>query len=283
MIDRLRLRNARGSLLQLALLMGLVWCAPSHAQTPSPMAEWQYSSGIALEPRFVSPPPKWEVQMGGGTGYLPKYEGSREYRFQPGPMIEVRRGDEWFFSLGEGLGYNILSERYYRAGVAISYDLGRNEEKYPELAGMGNIKPAPELKLFYEYVSFPAIIRIDARHAWGGHNGWLGDFSLYSPVAGNQKFFVFVGPSVTVADSTYMHHYFGVSPEQSARSGYAQYRPGGGLKDARFGATAVWFITDHWMLNTLFAMEWLLGGVKDSPIVQEQHQYTGNLFLGYNF
>ncbi|HVT34574.1 MAG TPA: MipA/OmpV family protein [Nevskiaceae bacterium] len=266
----------------LALLL-LCLCWPAHAQTYSPMAEWQYSSGIALEPRFVREPPKWEVQLGGGTSYLPRFEGSNRYRYQPGPMIEIRHRDDWFFSLGEGLGYNILSERYYRAGFAVSYDLGRNDQKDPALSGLGSIKAAPEGKLFYEYVSFPAVIRLNGRHAWGGHNGWIGDISLYSPIAGNKKFFVFVGPSATFADSTYMHHYFGVNAAQSARSGYRVYDPGGGLKDARFGATAVWFMTEHWMLNTLFAAEWILGPARDSPIVERTQGYTGNLYFGYNF
>lgn len=267
-----------------AMLTFGVWSVPAVAQAPSPLAEWQYSSGIALIPRFVQPPPDWTVALGGGAGMLPQYDGASDYRVQGGPMVEIRKSDEFFFSLGEGLGYNFLTERYYRFGFALTYDLGRREKiDRVHLAGLGNIEAAPEGKLFYEYVFFPGVLRIDARHAWGGHNGWIGDVSLYSPVAGNKKFFVFVGPSVTFADGTYLRHYFGVSPQQSLNSGYAQYRPHGGLQAARIGSTAVWFFTEHWMLNVLFAYERLLGDTRDSPIVQTGHQYTGSAYVGYNF
>lgn len=255
----------------------------SRAQTPSPMAEWQYAAGIALMPFFVDEPPKWQVALGLGAGMTPLYEGSAKYQFQPGPIISVRYRDLAFFTLGEGLGINLLSGKGYRAGAALAFDLGRKEDDDSRLAALGDIQPAPELKLFGEYVIFPVVLRANLRHATGGHNGWLGDVSAYMPVAGSRKFFVFVGPSVTFADAGYMQTYFGITPQQSLNTEYAVYTPGGGIKSAKFGVNATWFFSEDWFLQGIAAAERLYGNAAESPILQTREQYTGSAYVGYTF
>lgn len=259
------------------------WQTPATAQTPSPLAEWQYAAGIALIPLFVDEPPKWQVELGLGSSMTPRYEGSDQYDPQLGPVISVRYRDIAFFSLGEGLGVNLFSGKGYRAGAALAYDVGRREIKYPPLRGMGNINPAPELKLFAEYVIFPVVLRSNVRRAVGGHDGWIGDVSAYMPVAGSKKFFVFVGPSATFADAQHTQSYFGVTPQQAARSGYPVYTAQGGLKSAKFGVSATWFFTEDWFVQALGAGERLYGDAADSPIIQTRRQFNGGVYIARQF
>lgn len=265
---------------------GLV-STPAQAQTPSPLAEWQYAAGIALMPRFVDEPPKWQAQFGLGAGPTPRWEGSDDTVYQGGPIINVRYKDVAFFSLGEGLGMNFASSKLWRVGGALAFDMGRREMKSTALAGMGNVKATVEPKFFTEYVIFPGVLRLDVRKAIGGHNGWIGDFSAYMPVAGtkDKKFFMFFGPSVTFADAEHMQHYFGVNAAQSAASarGYPVYTPGGGLKSGKVGTNVTWFFTEHWFLQGVAAAERLYGNADNSPLVQERDQFTGSVYVAYSW
>ena len=270
-----------------ALLLGAaLYADPAAAQTPSPLAEWQYAAGIPLIPYFTDEVARWQVEAGFGAGLQPRYEGSDEYAAIGGPMVSIRYRDRAFFSLGEGLGVNLLQGKGYRAGAAIAYDLGRREREYlPQLAGLGNIQPAPEFKLFAERVLCPVVLRANLRHATGGHNGWVSDLSAYMPVTGSKTFFVFVGPSLTFADDEYMQRYFGINAAQSAASaaGYPVYTAGGGLKCARLGSNLTWFFTEHWFLQGVFAYERLYGDAADSPIVQARDQSTASLYAVHSF
>ncbi len=190
--------------------------------------------------------------------------------------------------MGAGLGVNGLRGDNYRAGIAIAYDLGRQVSAYPSrLHGLGDISPAPVVKLFAAYAisrSFPPMIRADVRRIIGGADGWLGDLGLYMPLPGSSKrFMMFAGPSVILASGSYMQTVFGVSASQAAASGYPRYTAHGGLKAVGFGFSATWFITQHWQLNADTAVSRLLSDAADSPITQNPTRGTLDLTVAYVF
>lgn len=252
------------------------------AQTPSPLADWQYSAGRVLEPYFQDRPARWAKMVGVVGEVLPRYEGAGRYRVQPGLIVDVRFKDVAFLSTSEGLGVNLFHDKGYRAGAAVAFDLGRPEDRDPVLTGMGDIRPSAQFKLFGEaVVYFPVVLRVAARQGINRRGGAVGDVSLYMPVSGSEKFFVMAGPSVSFADSRHMQTYFGVSPEQSLTSGHPAYEPGAGLEDARFGFTATWIISKRWIFDTTGAAQWLLGDAAHSPLVQDQRQYVLAMTFGY--
>lgn len=274
--------------LWLLLPIMLLTAPRARAQTPSPMQDWQYSSGIVLRQMFEPHVPTWQIMLGASVSWQPLYDGAKTYTVMPGPAIDIRYKDLAFASVGEGIGVNLLHGSNYRAGIAVAYDLGRRVADYPShLHGLGNIAPAPVIKLFVSYAlskSFPLVLHADVRRAIGSTNGWTGDLGFYMPLPGSsRKFVMFAGPSVTFAGGQYMQKWFGVDPVQAVRSGYPQYRAGAGLKAAGFGFSATWFITRHWLLNGNAAVSRLLGSAADSPITQERTQETVNLTIGYMF
>ena len=239
----------------LVLIATMLSAARARAQTPSPLQEWQYSSGIVLRQMFEPHVPTWQVLLGASGSVAPLYAGAAPYRVRPGPAIDIRYKNLAFVSIGAGLGVNVLHGDNYRAGIAVAYDLGRQESDYPShLHGLGDIGPAPVVKLFASYVvskSFPLVIRADVRRIIGGADGWVGDLGAYMPLPGSSKRFVmFAGPSVTLASGSYMQTVFGISASQAAASDYPRYNAHGGLKAAGFGFSATWFITHHWLLNS---------------------------------
>ena len=289
----------RGTNLQLSLLrrrfaaFALLFCvlAPglARAQTPSPLQEWQYSSGIILERLFEPDVPEWRTVLGAGIEFRPIYQGSSAYRGEGGPVVNVRYKDLAFFSVGEGLGVNLWSGDNYRAGIALGYDLGRREgDDLTHLRGLGDIGRAPTIKAFASYVvskKLPLVMRADVRQIFGGGaDGLLADFGAYVPLPGSsKKLFMFAGPSITIADRRYEQRVFGVTPTQALASGYPEYTAHGGPNVAGFGFSATRFITEHWLINTDLAINRLLGSSSDSPITQRNVQGVVALSMEYSW
>lgn len=262
-------------------LLALLW-TPAAAQTPSPLAEWQYSVGEVLI-KQVGPVPEWRVALGGGAEMEPLYEGSKRYVAEPSVVFDIRWRDIAFISDGEGMGVNLLRGKNYRAGIALDYDLGRDHHLQHRLAGLGNVDPAPEAKIFGEYFLLPVVLSVDLRKGLGGHNGLIGDTGAYIPLPLAPNAFLFTGPSVTFADARYMNAYFGVSPAQASRSEFTPYSPNGGLDRAGWGATAVWSFASHWWLEGAGAVQYLMGGAGHSPIVEDRAEFTANVNVLYTF
>jgi outer membrane scaffolding protein for murein synthesis (MipA/OmpV family) len=268
-----------------ALLLGASARA-SRAQTPSPLQEWQYSSGIALEKLFVPNLPDWRVVLGFGAEHKPIYDGSALTRTQAGPVINIRYKDLAFASVGEGLGVNLIHGEHYRGGVALCYDLGRYvSDDVGHLAGLGDIKRAPAVKAFFSYAvskGFPMVVRADVRQIVGGADGAVADLGAYLPLPGSSRHLImFAGPSFTVADHRFMQREFGVTTTQSIASGYPIFDTHAGADAAGFGFSATGFLTPHWLINLDSAVDRLLGSASDSPITQRRTQKALALSLAY--
>jgi outer membrane scaffolding protein for murein synthesis (MipA/OmpV family) len=274
-----------GLILAGSIILG---AAPARAQTPSPLAEWQFSSGIQIARLFEPTIPNWESEVGLGTELSPVFEGSARYQVRPGPAIDIRYKDIAFISSGEGIGANLFSFRHVRFGAAISYDLGRSPHADGEaLSGLGTIHTAAEFKIFGDYTlarGFPLNIRFDVRKQLGATWGYIGDVGAYLPMPGSSETFVwFAGPTVTIADNRYMNAYFGISHQQAANTHYKFYKADGGFKSAGFGISAAYIVTPHIVLSVDGAVQRLLGSAAFSPITQTRYQETASLSALYKF
>ena len=258
------------------------------AQTPSPLGEWQYSAGIPLEKLYQPNVPDWQVRVGIGSTFEPRYDGSDRYHTLVGPSVDIRYRDLAFASTGEGVGVNVLQGPNWRMSISAVYDLGRRGHDDPSrLNGLGNINPAPEMKLAAEYVvskEFPLVFRAAVTRSVGGSDGWIADLGAYMPMPGSsEKFFWFAGPSVTFADSTYMNSWFGVNAMQAAASGYRQYDASSGIKSAGFGVTMIWFVDKHWFITADGALKRLLASAAHSPITQTKTDGVCDVSINYQF
>lgn len=173
----MRRLNWRSASVRIGIALLARLCAPIvvFAQTPSPLQEWQYSSGIVLYKLYEPITPEWHIETGLAVEPRPLYEGSRLYRVLLGPVIDVRYQDLAFASVGEGIGVNVIRGDNYRAGIAVGYDLGRDaKDDLDHLKGLGNVSAAPTVKLFGSYViskGLPLVLRADVRQFAGGTDG----------------------------------------------------------------------------------------------------------------
>jgi outer membrane scaffolding protein for murein synthesis (MipA/OmpV family) len=272
------------------LLAAILACAAgaASAQIPSPMQEWQYSGGIALENLFVPKVPRWDVIVGVAASTQPVYSGASQYEAAGGPVINIRYRNLAFLSSGEGLGVNVLEGRKYRVSLAVGLDLGRRMSwHYATLHGLGDIPRAPFFKLAGTYViskHLPILLRADIRKIAGGAAGLAGDVEVYTPLPGSSRRFVmFAGPSVTFADRKHLQTGYGISPYQARQSGYPVFRAHGGLEAAGFGFSATRFFTPHVLANTNLAVSELLGSAGRSPLVERKTQATFTVSLAYRW
>lgn len=259
----------------------------AHAQTPSPLQEWQYPGGIILEKLFEPEVPKWRVILGVASSVQPLYDGSHAYDVEGGPVINIRYRDIAFASSGEGIGVNLIRARHFRAGIAVGFDVGRRTTSDYRLRGLGDIEPAAAPKVFAEWAIsryFPLILRTDIRRLVRGGDGYVGDVDAYLPLPGSsRRFIMFAGPTYTFADQRHMQKVFGVTPAQALSSGYSTFRAHGGSDAKGLGFSATLFITSHWLMNVDAAENRLLGSASESPITQRRTQRALDLATAYQW
>jgi outer membrane scaffolding protein for murein synthesis (MipA/OmpV family) len=261
----------------------------SAAQTPSPLQEWQYSGGVVLSRLFEPDAPEFRKITGVAAEVAPIYSGARAYRVQGGPVINISYRDIAFISTGDGIGYNFLRGDHYQFGVAMAYDLGRNEQQdLNNLRGLGDIGAAPVAKLYGTWVlarKFPLILRVDARQFIGGAQGAIGDVGVYMPLPGSSKTFVmFAGPSISFATHHYLQTLYGIPTAEAGVSGHPAYEVAhAGTSSVGVGFSATKFITSHWLLNMDAAISQIRGSAAQSPLIEERTQRVLAVSLNYQW
>ena len=284
--DSLPQKSLKSNLTKFFPLLILFLCifaqAKLFAQTPSPLANWQYSAGEVMA-KLGDPLPDWKIMLGMTGSAVPSYEGSDKYKIMPGGFLDIRFRDIAFISTGEGIGVNLLRGMTYRAGISAGYDLGRKNNDDEGIKGLGELSPAPEIKAFAQVFIMPVALTVDVRRAIGGHNGWIGDFGFYMPLSGSTSFVLFAGPSITIADRTYMDSYFGVSQTQSVKSKLPEYKANACMKNVNFGITTLYYLTEKIFFISEAAYERLLFDAADSPVSKKDDQFTADLSIAYSF
>lgn len=225
----------------------------------------------------------WDVTLGMGLGYGPRFDGAKRYHFEPLPFGLVNYGRQ--ASLGpDGLGANVIATNHFKMGVVAAYGGGRDQDDDPHLAGLGNIQSSIKVGGYVAYRWEGLEIRAQARqsvtHSDNGLDASVGASYTFHPAAG---WTLKAGPQVSFADDAYMRRYFGVSYGQSRASGLAPYRTSGGPKDIAFGLNGTYQMTQHWMLFGIMRVSELVDHAADSPIVQDKEQVFSGMGLAYHF
>ena len=285
----MRIHYAAGRRVLLTMLLLAVGVQHATAQTPSPLQEWQYSGGVILARLFQPELPRFRTILGVASEVQPVYDGSRAYRVQGGPVINVHYRDVAYISTGEGIGYNFLRGDHYQVGIGATYDFGRKEkDDLNNLRGTGDIRAAPVAKMYASVVlskKFPMILRVDVRQFVGGAQGAVGDASVYIPLPGSSRTFVmFAGPSITLATHHYLQTLYGVTPQQTLASGHPAYAiTRAATSAAGVGFSASKFLNEHWILNVDGAISQIRGTASRSPLVERRTQRVLALSINYQW
>jgi MipA family protein len=279
----IRLLARRGGVALVTMLVSTI-AVPAAAQEISDQALEQSNLGTQASG-------KWDINLGAGVGTAPAYPGAKRERVVPVPFASIAY-DNLFFVGPLGLGFNALrwasadTQYGFRAGPVIGYVGGRKESVDPHLAGLGDIQPSLTAGLFATFRAGPFEFAATARQAvTHSENGLLGLVSLsyHLPVVAKKLDFA-IGPQLTVANERYSNTWFGVSADQSARSGLSMFTPGSGvLLEPGLHANATYRYSEHVFVRGFAAVKQLTGNDADSPIVQSKAQWSIGLGAGYHF
>ena len=239
----------------------------------------------------------WDAALGAVASFGPEYPGSGRYGagWKPGAYLRwgrvslatrsafvTRTGDA---SPSGGLRLELGGGQRWRASVGLRSSGGREESASDDLRGLGDVRDTVRLRVSANY-RFASGWRLGG--SWstdllGRGQGWLADASLsrqhvVSPVTRWSW-----GGGFNFAGRRYQQAFFGVTPAQSARSGYAVYEPGAGLRDAGVFVSARHDLSRHWFVFGGAGVSWLLGPSADSPFVRRATGGSVNGGLAYRF
>lgn len=242
-----------------------------------------------------------QVQVGVVAAYTPIFLGSKDYQLIAAPMIQARY-DRFFLSFPEGLGYDVVQSKGWRAGPLIGFRGPRRENGggpfqitggTDALRGLGTIKATADVGGYLAYVAGNVSARIDVRQAVSQDAGLIATISArynarlpVGPGSGRAPATVSIGPRLSLVNDTYSQTYFGVTDIQSARSGLVRYNADGGLLSVGIGANALVPLTDRISATVVAGYDRLAGDAARSPLVEERgsrNQATVGLGLTYKF
>jgi outer membrane scaffolding protein for murein synthesis (MipA/OmpV family) len=225
----------------------------------------------------------WNITLGMGAGYSPRFEGAKSYHFTPIPYGSVSYAG--IGALGpEGIGANVLRAGGFRLGLLVGYSGGRDQSDDPHLNGLGNISGSLQMGGYAAYQWNAFELRAQARQAvTHASNGMVGSLGLTYALHPIERWRVKLGPQLAFADGDHMKKFFSVSADQSRGSGLATYSASGGLSDVAFGINTTFQLTNNWLVFGIAKVAEIIGDPANSPIVQRKEQAFVGTGLAYHF
>jgi len=263
----------------LCLLLGLAMPAPVRAQE------------VAL-PEDAEAPRRWTAAVGLVASVGPEYAGAARVGVTVQPGLGLRWGRVSLSSrsafavrggepgAGGGLRVELLRSERWRSSLGLRWDGGRDEGDSPDLQGLGDVRGTLRARVSLGY-------RIDERwrlssalsaDTLGRGGGWLGEVGVSREGRLSADTGVSAGAVLGFAGERWQQNYFGITTEQSRRSNYAAYAPGGGLRDVvlslggrtAFSLGARTAQTPRWAVFYGASISRLLGPTVASPLVRER-------------
>lgn len=242
----------------------------------------------------------WKVSAGGGLIVAPAFTGARNYSLLAVPDLRVAYRDLFFANFRDGIGYVVVNRDGWRIGPAVTYTFSRSEKdggsvfriagsRDNALQGMGNVPGTVSAGGFVEYSLNPYKIQLHLHKGVTGHEGLAAEgrvsYGGTLKFAGPPLIYSF-GPHIKLGDQKYTGAYWGITPEQSARSGLEQYRAGAGVTAYGVNGFALYPLTKSVSVSFIAGFDRLAPLVADSPLVSirgSANQAFWGLFASYEF
>lgn len=223
-----------------------------------------------------------------GVRYAPDYLGSDDYRpWFTGAVALSRHGvaPEPYGAPDDGLSLGLLGTGPLTAGVVGRWRSPRDNED--DLRGFDKIDGTVEGGVFVNW--WPADwvrLRAEARHGFGGHDGWVGDFSANAIVRAD-RWVLTAGPRLGWEDASFTRKYFEVTPLEASRSplGVQAFSLSGASWSPGATVSAEYRVNPRWSLETVGAYRRVTGDAADSPIVADlgsRDQFSVSLSVRYS-
>lgn len=222
---------------------------------------------------------KDHVVLGAGVAATPAYQGSKDYRVLPIPVIDIKQG--WFFAnLRNGVGVEPIDNETVTVGASAVFVPGYRKRDVPQ--GVDKLSNGAGVRLFTTVRASGFVATVGGvQVVSGGGKGFVADGALSYPIRMSPKVMLTPTLGATWADSKYNDRYFGVSAREAVASGLPQFTAESGLKDVSATLTASYRLTDQISLSATGGVTRVLGDLKGSPLVQKTQQPLAMLTVTY--
>lgn len=220
------------------------------------------------------------VTLGAGVGAVPSFEGSDSTRVLPLPVIDIRQGI-FVANTYSGIGVSVPVSDGIDLGAGAVFVLGYRQKDVP--VGIDRIKNAAGVRANATFRQGGFLGTFGVTKALGGTKGTVADAVISYPVRLDDRLTLVPGIGTTWADGKYNDRYFGISGEESVRSGFARFDPGSGFKDVTLNLVANYRVATRWNLSVGASAIRVVGDVADSPFVEKKWNPSGFASLSYTF
>ena len=219
----------------------------------------------------------------------PRYMGADESRTRTWPLVGYQWANGWFAGI-TGIGHAWSNgapgqEHGQVWGLRLTAAPERKESDDAALKGLGDVDMQPEFGGFFmQKLGAGFSLQSALRYGAGNdHDGTLAELGLGwgTRIAGGT--FVRLGVNADWADRNYMQTYFGVTPEQSTRSGYAEYDANAGLRDTRASLMLMQMFSRTTMGIVMVGQTRLQGDAASSPFVRDTTNTMAVAAMLYRF
>ncbi|WP_226341466.1 MULTISPECIES: MipA/OmpV family protein [unclassified Halomonas] len=227
----------------------------------------------------------WQGSVGAGAIYAPDYAGSDDYDTRVLPVLNLTYGDQLSINVRDGIEWHAVRQGNWTASPFIGYTFGRDNKgdisQFEKVDGGATLG----LRVSYQH-GFWRYSLAGSTAVSGDMEGatFSGSAALRTPIS-ERLLFVLV-PSISYSNEKWTNSLYGVSSEDSARSGIATYAPNGGYWHLGMNASLSYTLTPEWTATGFVGATHLTGSAADSPIVDElgsKWQALSGVSLSYRF
>lgn len=176
------------------------------------------------------------------------------------------------------------------AGFQLSYDEGRKSSESAFLVEHNftdNVDPGASLGAHLEWDGeigpAPVGLLLRYRQSLESDRGAQLDLRFNLGLYGKGGATLVAFADATWGSSDSNNTYYGVTPAQSAASGFAAYQPGSGLRYVSVGLIGGYDIARHVTLVASVQQRWLQGDVAQSPLADCRQNTYANAGVAYRF
>jgi outer membrane scaffolding protein for murein synthesis (MipA/OmpV family) len=240
-------------------------------------------AALAL-PLAAEESPLARVTLGFGAAAAPAYFGSGEATVGPAASLAIQE-----FVLPGGLGFGSEAALPTDPGFGIRggfrYIPERDAADFDELEGLSRVDRAFELGAGLFRITDRTRAYAEVRKGFGGHDGWVGEGGIDVLLRPTDRLVLSAGPRAYLGDGAFMRTYFGVTPEEAARSSLAAFRPDGGIVSLGVELNARHYFAEDWSVLATLGWRRLRDDAARSPITREGSvdQYRARFLLSRTF
>ena len=214
-----------------------------------------------------------------------KYQGSDERSTALRPVVDFQWTNGWFAGMVNGIGYDFVNRADMNLGLRLTADFGRKQSLSSALNGMGDVPLRAEFGGFFNTALGSDLTLSTSLRRGSGEDkrGMVLNLGVHHTRLFGQQWMLATGVSAGWGNGNYMQSYFGVTPQQSATSGYAIYSPGSGLKDVKANGLLTYLLSRQVALTAGVSLSSLQGDTKASPLVRSRNSTNALFAASYRF